>query len=278
MSIDLDLARRLEKNPKTSYVNGVTIFLKLLTNIIENPNEEKYRKFKRTNQRISSELLSLDGMTQLVQDAGFELDGDEFVLRRGGIGVITKLKSFRYFFEKRLESIKSGPTTLTEIPTSSKGAVQKVTSPVKQPVQQVKIEADQPFRERIRFLPKLYTANNFLIQLEQLSDSVMQYEDKTLQKTALQLVPTEKLKERALENLRKLQKLILSKAIDEVEPPLEDLILEELAAWFKDDFFTWVNAMPCKRCGNKNTGSIGTRTDRGVLIEVSHRCVYSKRW
>lgn len=268
MSIDLDLADRLEKNPKTSYVKGVTIYLKLISNIIENPKDEKYRRFKKTNQRISSELLSADGMEQLLLDSGFEADNDEFVLRRGGLGAINELKKFRDFFQKRLEFVNQSPTNLktADARATVKGAIEKIAAKPK--AEQVKIVVNKPFHERIRFPQTLGTSNNFLHQLEQLSDSVMQYEDSLLQKSALQLVPAERLKLNALEKMRKIQKLIKSKTISEAEPALDDLILEELAAWFKNYFFTWINAMPCKVCKNINTDAVGTRLDNGVRIEV----------
>lgn len=284
MSINVTLAVRLEANPKDAYVTGVNILVKLLTNVIDNPKDEKYRRFKKTNQRISNELLSLDGMVDMLAESGFELDNDEFVLRRGGLGVISKLKTYRDFFQQRLEIVKQSPSTLTtsaDARSSSKGAIQKVASastksesstpPTTVPtrVSTVKITATKPFHERIRFPPVLRSENNFLRQLEQLSDSVMQYEDKQLQQSALQLIPSEKLKQQALEKLRKIQKLIKSKVITEAEPPLDDLILEELAEWFKNNFFTWINAMPCRVCKNQGTDAVGTRMEHGVRIEVT---------
>ena len=269
MSINLDLAARLEKNSKSSYVKGITIFLKLLSNIIDNPQEEKFRRFKKSNQRISSEVLSVDGMEDLILETGFELEKDEFVLRRGGLGVVNKLKTFRDFYLKRLEIVKQNPSTLKsskDDKTTSKGAIQKVLSPVKKATP-VKITASKSYHDRIRFPQTLQTNNNFLKQLEQLSDSVLQYEDVLLQTSALQLIPTEKFKQNALEKLRKIQKLIKSNVITE-EPSLDDLVLEELAAWFKNDFFTWINAMPCKTCYNSNTDAVGTRMEKGVRIEV----------
>lgn len=262
MSVNLDLAERLEKNPRSSYVTGVAIFLKLLSNILDNPKEEKFRKFKKTNQRISSELMSLDGMEQLILDTGFELVNDEFVLLRGGLGVMSKLKNYRDFFQKRLDLVQQGKAQ-----SSSTAVIQKV---IKKPSPAaVRITTTKPFHDRIRFPQVMQTNNNFLRQLEQLSDSVMQYEDPLLQQSALQLIPTEKLKEKAIENMRKLQKMIKSKEIIEDEPPLEDLMLEELAAWFKNDFFRWINAMPCRSCKNEGTDAVGTRNENGVRVEVS---------
>lgn len=279
MSINLDLVARLEQNPKRSYVTGVTIFLRLLSNLIENPQEEKYRRFKKSNPRISNEVLSLDGMEQLIIDSGFELDNDEFVLRRGGLGVISKLKSFRDFFVKRLEIVQNpsaSKSSNNDVKIHSKGAIQKMLSPVKQSKPEpIKIVASKPFHERIRFPQILQTNNNFLKQLEQLSDSVLQYEDQLLQSSALQIIPIEKFKQSAIEKLRKIQKLIKSNVITEDEPPLEDLILEELADWFKNDFFTWINAMPCQCCKNINTDAGGTRTENGVRIEVRELLNYS---
>lgn len=266
MSINSDLAERLERNPRNSYIGGISIFIKLLVNIIENPKEEKFRKFKKTNQRISSELLSLDGMKSLILDAGFEEEKEEFVLRRGGLGVISKLRIYREFFEKRLEVVKSNSSSITS-PVSSKGAIQK-PKPALKPSAAINIAASKPFHARIRFPQVLQSTNNFIRQLEQLSDSVMQYEDVLLQKSALEMIPVEKLKQNAIEKLRKLEKLIKSKIILEDEPPLDDLILEELANWFKSRFFTWINAMPCKSCKNEGTDAVGTRTENGVRIEV----------
>lgn len=268
MSIDLDLAKRLEGNSKTAFINGFTIFLKLLNNIIDNPQEEKYRKFKKTNPRISGELLSLDGMEQLILDSGFEIDGDEFILRRGGVGMISKLKNYRDFFQKRLEMMKQSPPTLTSaVPhSSSKGAFQKATA--KKKPEPIRILANKPFQERIKFPQVLKTENNFLRQIEQISDSMMQYEDNLLQESALQLIPTEKFKLNAIEKLRKIQKLIITKELTVDEPALQDLILEELAEWFKNSFFTWINTMPCKNCKNPGTDLVGTRSENGVRIEV----------
>lgn len=264
MSVNLDLVERLEKNSTSSYIDGMTIFLKLINNIIENPKEEKFRKFKKTNPRIANELLSLDGMESLILDAGFEADKEEFVLRRGGLGIVSKLKTYRDFYQKRLDIVRAKPPT-------HKGAIQQPVVKVKLPA--VKITANKPFHDRISYHQVLQSTNEFIRQIEQISDSVMQYEDLLLQQSALQLIPIEKLKQKAIENLRKLQKFIKSKALIEKmddEPPLDDLILEELAAWFKNDFFTWINAPKCKndKCKNEGLDAVGIRTENGVRIEV----------
>lgn len=254
MSINLDLIGRIERNKKEVLVDGIGTCLRLMDNIINNPKEEKFRKFKKSNAKIQ-EMLKIDGLEELFIDMGFELDAGEFVLRRGGLGVIGKLKVYRDFINKRLDVIKSG--------TSSTGAIQKV---IKQdPV--IRIVADKPFSQRISSPSVLKNTNNpFLLQLENLSDAVMQYEDASLQKSALQIIPVEKLKLNAIENMRRYQELIKKKEVTEDEPPLDDFILEELAAWFKNDFFTWINNMDCRACKGETRGS-GSHIDGGVRVE-----------
>jgi peptide-N4-(N-acetyl-beta-glucosaminyl)asparagine amidase len=260
MSINLDLTTRLENNPKEKYLNGVAICIKLLDNIVSNPKEEKFRKFKKSNARISNELLILDGMEELILDIGFELDNGEFVLRKGGLGAISKLKNHRDFLNKRLDIVKSNQINPT-------GAIQKVISPSKPTIpSQIKIVADKPFHQRTEFPQVLKTTNSFILLIENLSDTVMQYEDESLKKSALQIIPVEKLKLNAIENLRKYQALIKKKEITEEEPPLDDFILEELAAWFKNDFFTWVNNMDCKKCKGETRAS-GGYVSNGVRVE-----------
>lgn len=71
-SINLDLTAKLERNSKSVYINGVTILLKLLENLINFPTDEKYRKIKKSNVRIKTELLIVDGMIEFLLDVGFK--------------------------------------------------------------------------------------------------------------------------------------------------------------------------------------------------------------
>ncbi|CAO1321896.1 unnamed protein product [Diamesa tonsa] len=257
-SVNLDLTNRLEKNAKNVYINGVTILLKLMENLINFPSEEKYRKIKKSNVRIKTELLVVDGMIEFLLDIGFKAENDELILKSVNVDL---LKRYRDFFMKRLDHVKSGASSRT-------GAIQKkIAVPVVKTLP-CHVRASKNFRQRISFPKVLKTSNRFLSELEYFSDSVMQYEDPLLVKSALEIIPVEKLKLNAIEKMRKIQKLIQRKVITDHEPPLEDLILEELAAWFKNDFFTWINNMPCRLCKNDKTQPCGSTVSQdGVRIE-----------
>lgn len=265
MSVNIELVKRLERNDRTQLIAAISIYLKLIGNILEHPNEEKYRKFKKTNPRISKELLNIDGMSDILIDSGFEHDGDQFILRRGGIGSITKLKSYHELFKRRIDDFKELPKSLSISSTVSKSVIAENVQP--KIIKPVKIVASKPFHERITFPKVVKTNNEFLGTLEHLSDSVLQYEDKLLQESALQLMPLERFKLNALEKLRKIQKLIINGEITDPEPPLDDLILEELAFWFKTEFFTWINSAPCRVCNNQNTQPMGTSSMNGLRVE-----------
>lgn len=183
---------------------------------------------------------------------------------------ISKLKLAKDEITKRIEKVKNTPSS-----SSNSGVIQKnieevvmKVPEVAKPQPAIEIRSSKTYKEAITFPRVLNTSNSFIQQLETLSDSVMQYEDQLLQESVLKLIPLEDFKLKATKKLRKIQKLISSGVLKENEPLLDELILEELTEWFKSDFFTWINKMPCKVCKNENTKSVGGDVVNGVRVEV----------
>lgn len=113
--------------------------------------------------------------------------------------------------------------------------------------------------------------NGFLQQLEMSSDQVQQYEDERLQLYGRKVIPLATLTENAINGMRRQQK---EQGRDESikDPCFKDWLLVELVKWFNEKFFTWVDALPCKICGNCADRAHSTYVENGVRVEVSSCC------
>eukprot|EP00344_Euplotes_crassus_P006458 CAMPEP_0196996226 /NCGR_PEP_ID=MMETSP1380-20130617/2159_1 /TAXON_ID=5936 /ORGANISM="Euplotes crassus, Strain CT5" /LENGTH=189 /DNA_ID=CAMNT_0042412123 /DNA_START=1 /DNA_END=570 /DNA_ORIENTATION=- len=65
-------------NDDSSIITGLEILIKLIKNILKSPHEEKFRNIKKTNKAISTKLLSLSGIEDLILALGYKDDNDEF--------------------------------------------------------------------------------------------------------------------------------------------------------------------------------------------------------
>ncbi|KAL1394616.1 hypothetical protein pipiens_011831 [Culex pipiens pipiens] len=262
-------------NGRDSFLTGAETLLRLLDNIIRDPQNGKFRTVRLENKTIKEKLLACSGMKQLMLEIGYvEVNG---TLSLPSNVVIAKLRKYRDFIAERMELCKNPgaakPSTSKDVQQPLLEAKERVVS-----VPRPTIRAGSAFQKRIAF-PKIVCARNALLQqLELLSDQVMQYEDEELLESGRNLVPLETLKTRAMEKLRQVQKLVKAGTFDGEEPWLEDLILEELVGWFKADFFRWVNALPCTVCGNEKTQQVDSRVEDGVRVEVYKCCNELRRF
>uniref|UniRef100_A0A182R7C5 Peptide-N(4)-(N-acetyl-beta-glucosaminyl)asparagine amidase n=1 Tax=Anopheles funestus TaxID=62324 RepID=A0A182R7C5_ANOFN len=296
------LVLALESNPKESYVVAAETLLRLLDNIIREPQNAKYRTVRIDNQSIREKLLSVNGMKQLMLAIGFiEANG---TLTVPSNVLLANLRRYREFIHERKELVKnpakekdiniapsitcsrSTTTTATNIPleqTAAKSKPEMVLQPSgsnatgQQQQRQTEapcvIKSSRPFLARIEFPRVVQGTNTLLRQLELLSDQVMQYEDELLLASGKNLIPIDTLTTKAKSKLSQWKRLLgSSAATDQKEPSEEDLLLEELTAWFRSDFFTWVNALPCTVCGNEKTQLVRSTVEDGVRVEIYQCC------
>lgn len=61
----------LETANRIVYIESVTILLKILDNVIREPQNEKYRTIRLENKIIKEKLLGLNGVRQFLEKIGF---------------------------------------------------------------------------------------------------------------------------------------------------------------------------------------------------------------
>ncbi|KAF1793686.1 PUB domain [Phytophthora cactorum] len=72
----------LRQDPGRAITAAETL-IKMLTNVVKNPQEEKFRKIRLSNAAIQSKLVSVPGAADLLAEAGFsrvELDGEVYLM------------------------------------------------------------------------------------------------------------------------------------------------------------------------------------------------------
>lgn len=71
--IDEKLITNLEYfNSSEQYSDGVVVLLRLLDNVIREPQNNKYRTIRLENKVIKEKLLCLNGIRELLTNIGFE--------------------------------------------------------------------------------------------------------------------------------------------------------------------------------------------------------------
>lgn len=68
----MDLTHLLENNRHDQIVDGLPILLRLLENIVRNPNETRFRTINLANRIVQQKLSMLSGIGPLLQSIGFE--------------------------------------------------------------------------------------------------------------------------------------------------------------------------------------------------------------
>lgn len=72
-TIDEKLITNLEHfNSSERYSDGVVILLRLLDNVIREPQNNKYRTIRLENKVIKEKLLCLNGIRELLTSIGYE--------------------------------------------------------------------------------------------------------------------------------------------------------------------------------------------------------------
>ncbi|KAL0962145.1 hypothetical protein UPYG_G00336290 [Umbra pygmaea] len=267
----------LFENPNEVFLDVAKLLITYADNILRNPNEDKYRSIRIGNPTFSTRLLPVKGAVECLFEMGFEEAETHLVFPKAAS--VNQLRKIRECIvaerDKRL-----GVTQPQQVSVTA-SAPTVTSAPVSIPAQAQPVTNSQPASSAPSQAPSLDSIMRILNTLQSNFQHVMVYENSELQRKALGVIPHQQLTTAAKEKLQQAKK-------DDPECNLseEDLLLLELLHWFKKDFFSWVDSLPCSRCGGptQSSGSLSPSTEdlrwgaQRIENHHCHACNHSTRF
>ncbi|XP_034247208.1 peptide-N(4)-(N-acetyl-beta-glucosaminyl)asparagine amidase [Thrips palmi] len=271
----------LEENPREIYLEVTSVLLRLASNVIKNPSEPKFRSIRLANPTVVNKLLPAVGAMECLFEMGFQEAGDCLVLptssslenlkkihdemftRRNkvatlsssSLGAVSKSTSGATSQAARSQDA-STPSSSTASDKRNVGPSQKTNTSAVTKAAASTASEQQNVKEasgsKTHFTPK----PGFLERIVAASEVVSRSHNKELLDLAKSYVPVTELETAALEQLRKIQMVIKKEQAEKnqnvaAEPSMQELVLIQLLAWFKERFFSWVNNPSCHFCSGK---------------------------
>ena len=89
--IDTSIVELLKDNSETVKKDAKDILVRLLSNVLNDPNNTKYRQIKLANKTIEEKLLPANGAFEILFSVGFEEADDKLILPLGSdVRIITQ--------------------------------------------------------------------------------------------------------------------------------------------------------------------------------------------
>ncbi|XP_061616845.1 peptide-N(4)-(N-acetyl-beta-glucosaminyl)asparagine amidase [Phyllopteryx taeniolatus] len=243
------------ENSNEVFFDVCKLLLSYADNILRDPNVGKYRSIRVGNPTFSSKLLPINGAVECLFEMGFEEADTHLVFPKSAS--LDQLKVIRESIAAQRDQRLNGgqqihllAEALAESPASSSQAVSSL------PVQP----------------SSLVSSMNFFVTLQSNFKHVLLYEKPELQQKARSYIPYKQLSSAAEKKMK-----FAKEAETECKLGKEDFLVLELLRWFKYDFFSWVDCLPCSRCGGptQNTGSLSPTIDElhwGAQRVEKHYC------
>ncbi|XP_075171385.1 peptide-N(4)-(N-acetyl-beta-glucosaminyl)asparagine amidase isoform X1 [Anomaloglossus baeobatrachus] len=205
------------QNGRQVFMDASQLLLTYADNILRSPNEEKYRSIRIGNTAFSTRLLPVPGAVECLFEMGFEEGETHLVFPKKAS--VEKLRKVRDRIASERDKRVNGSNVAVPAATES---AQQVPS------------------------PSLASEIKFFKTLQSNAQHVVMYELAELQQKAREHVPVSELKAKAQEKLQQARSLESDTSMNE-----DDFLMLELLRWFKEQFFSWVNNLPCSRCGEQ---------------------------
>ncbi|XP_038579992.1 peptide-N(4)-(N-acetyl-beta-glucosaminyl)asparagine amidase isoform X1 [Micropterus salmoides] len=251
----------LFENSNEVFLDAAKLLLTYADNILRYPNEEKYRSIRIGNPTFSTKLLPIKGAVECLFEMGFEEAETHLVFPKSAS--VKQLKLIRESISAERDRRLCGgqpfqPTTQTAASASALASAPENTTAASS--QQV----TQP--------SSLENSMSFFVTLQSNFQHVMLYENLELQQKARSCIPHQQMSSAAEHKLKEVKE-----ADPECKLGIEDFLVLELLRWFKQDFFSWVDCLPCSSCGGptQNASSLSPTTDDlrwGAQRVENHYC------
>eukprot|EP00092_Neocalanus_flemingeri_P102935 GFUD01131671.1.p1 GENE.GFUD01131671.1~~GFUD01131671.1.p1 ORF type:complete len:772 (+),score=293.82 GFUD01131671.1:35-2350(+) len=234
--VDTSTVELLRENTEEVRKEAADILVKLLSNIVAEPGNTKYRQLKLANKTIEEKLLPASGAFEILFSVGFEEAEDKLVLPLGAD--VKTVEKFRDAI-KNIDSASEVVEAVSAQPVAAAPGPSSQTSALLLP--------GVLTRER-QFLDKLVSC---LAHMDT-------YEDAAAQAKAIAVMPVE------LFNTTARTKFEAARRTNPevTEDLFKDILLLEFKEWFKTDFFSWVDSPPCPVCGSATQS-------RGLCVATS---------
>ncbi|XP_035412416.1 peptide-N(4)-(N-acetyl-beta-glucosaminyl)asparagine amidase isoform X2 [Cygnus atratus] len=231
------------QNGRDAFLEASRLLLAYADNILRNPYEEKYRLIRIGNPAFSTRLLPVRGAVECLFEMGFQEGETHLIFPKEAS--IEQLRKIRDLIAGERSS-RLNESNQIHRPGSSEAvaSTQTAAHQPSRPADPVRAPAQQQLETPL--VQSLEMAANILKALQSNFEHVLVYEDPSLQQKALASIPLQQLKGKAQKKLAQATRLDKGAHVNE-----EDFLLLELLNWFKNDFFHWVNSLPCSRCGGQ---------------------------
>ncbi|XP_071355410.1 peptide-N(4)-(N-acetyl-beta-glucosaminyl)asparagine amidase [Trachinotus anak] len=255
------------ENSNEVFLDVAKLLLTYADNILRYPNEEKYRSIRIGNPTFSTKLLPIKGAVECLFEMGFEEAETHLVFPASAS--VEQLKLIRESIAaERDQRLQGGrlvqPTTQTVAASASASAPESSAAAAATSTQPVSPLPPQP--------SSLESSMSFFVTVQSNFQHVMVYENPELQQKARSHIPHQQLSSAAQHKLKDAKD-----ADPECKLGIEDFLVLELLRWFKQDFFSWVDSLPCSHCGGVTqiASSLSPSTDDlrwGAQRVENHYC------
>ncbi|XP_047240496.1 peptide-N(4)-(N-acetyl-beta-glucosaminyl)asparagine amidase isoform X2 [Girardinichthys multiradiatus] len=209
----------------------------LVTEGLRYPNEEKYRSIRIGNPTFSTKLLPVKGAVECLFEMGFEEAETHLVFPQSASVEQLKLIRESIAAERDLRMRGGCPVQPASQPVvATASAPESSAAASSPPAAPAAPSTQQPSSKE--------SSMGLFVTLQSNFQHVLQYESLELQLKARSTIPHQELSAAAQHKLKELEE-----ADPECKLGIEECLVLELLRWFKQDFFSWVDCLPCSRCG-----------------------------